>query len=322
MKAPYAVTGLDFHTQIVKIHVVFANPMDTRINRCSFPRVPVSCAGIELLTIWDVLALADYDVGGDGARHDTHVRIARGGHNCVALRTVAGRGELKCSGRLIELGAGSLVLFDFRTLERHRTLEEPWDFWWFEFRPVEPVRLPMLTVIEAPLAGAETEHCLRVFESLRSESLAVRCAANAGFQALLHQWWADSGGRHESTESRHAAAVRGLIDAMHREPERPWTLLEMSALAGMSVSSLRSAFRETTGTSPASVRNSLRLAHAYERLRPANRTVAEVAAELGFCDPFHFSKAFRSEFGFPPSQLSSTSRAKRLDPGTQRPENR
>lgn len=278
--------------------------MHTRINRCSFPRVPVSCAGIELLTIWEVRAMEDYRVGGEGARHDSHVRIARGGQNCVALRTTSGRGELKCSGRLLELGAESLVLFDFRALERHRTLGEYWNFWWFEFRPAEPVRLPMLTVIAAPMEGGEIDQCRTVFESLRSESLAVRCAANAGLQSLLHRWWADSAGQHDAAESRHAAAVRKLIDAMHREPERSWTLLEMSALAGMSVSSLRSAFQETTGTSPANVRNSLRLAHAYERLRPATRTVAEVAAELGFCDPFHFSKAFKSEFGFPPSQLS------------------
>lgn len=278
--------------------------MDTKINRCSFPRVPVSCAGIELLTIWEVQALANYGVGGEGARHDSHVRIAKGGQNCVALRTIAGRGELMSAGRVLEVGAGSLVLFDFRTLERYRTLGELWDFWWFEFRPVEPVRLPMLMVLEANLLEDEAEQCRAVFESLRSETLADRCVANAGLQALLHQWWAQSGGRHEAAGSRHAEAVRRLIDAMHREPERGWTLLEMAELAGMSISSLRAAFQETTGASPGSLRNSLRLAHAYERLRPGSRTVAEIAAELGFCDPFHFSKAFKREFGFPPSRLS------------------
>lgn len=278
--------------------------MDTRINRCSFPRIPVSCAGIELLTIWEVRALASYGVGGDGARHDSHVRIAKSGQNCVALRTVAGKGELKCAGRIMEVGPGSLLLFDFRVLERHRTLGESWDFWWFEFRPLEPVRLPMLKVIDAPLLEGEAQQCLSVFESLRSENLADRCAANAGLQSLLHRWWAESEGENESAESHHAASVRRLIDTMHREPERSWTLAEMAGQAGMSISTLRGAFQETTGTSPSSLRNCLRLAHAYERLRPGTRTVAEVAAELGFCDPFHFSKAFKREFGFPPSRLS------------------
>ncbi len=280
--------------------------MDATLNHCSFPRIPVSCAGIELLTIWEVKALASYGVGGEGSRHDSNVRIAKGGQNCVALRTVGGRGELCFAGRVLEVGAGSLVLFDFRTLERHRSMGNSWDFWWFEFRPTEPVRLPMLTVIEALLLEGEAQLCRTVFESLRSENLAERCAANAGLQSLLHQWWAVSGGQNESAESRHAAAVRRLVDAMHRQPERSWTLNEMSVDAGMSISSLRAAFQESTGASPASVRNSLRLAHAYERLRPGTRTVAEVAAELGFCDPFHFSKAFKREFGFPPSRAVGT----------------
>ena len=278
--------------------------MNTRINRCSFPRVPVSCAGIELLTIWEVKALAAYSVGGEGARHDTHVRIAKGGQNCVALRTVAGSGELRFAGRVLEVAAESLVLFDFRTLERYRTLGKSWDFWWFEFRPTEPLRLPLLTVIGAPLLENERERCRAVFESLRSENLADRCSANAELQSLLHRWWAYSGGQSQTAETRHATAVRSLIDKMHREPERAWSLTEMASMSGMCVSLLRSAFHETTGSPPTRVRNSLRLTHGYERLRPGNRTVAEVAAELGFCDAFHFSKAFKREFGFPPSRLA------------------
>jgi AraC-like DNA-binding protein len=295
---------LDFHTRIGKMHVQIARNMDTRVNRCSFPRIPVSCAGIELLTIWEVRALATYQVGGEGARHDSHVRIGKGGQNCVALRTHAGRGELRFAERVLEVEAGSLVLFDFRTLERYRTIGRTWDFWWFEFRPLEPVRLPMDRVLAAPLLDGEAQQCLAVFESLRSEKTADRCAANSGLQALLHRWWAECGDAMEPAESHHAAAVRRLIDAMHRHPERSWTLVEMAASAGMSVSGLRVAFHETTGTSPSKLRNRLRLAHAYERLRPGTRTVAEVASELGFCDPFHFSKAFKREYGFPPSRLT------------------
>jgi AraC-like DNA-binding protein len=47
----------------------------------------------------------------------------------------------------------------------------------------------------------------------------------------------------------------------------------------------------------------LRAANAYERLRTGRPTVAEVAGEMGFCDIFHFSKAFRHEYGFPPSAM-------------------
>jgi AraC-like DNA-binding protein len=283
--------------------VKIAHPMVARVNRCSFPRVPVTCAGTELLTIWEVQARAGYNVGGEGARHDSHVRITKGGQNCVALRTIRGAGRLRISGKEFEVTESSLLLFDFRALENHGASGKSWDFWWFEFRPVEPIRLPMLTVMRAPMLETEEENCRGIFESLRSENLAERCAANAELQSMLYRWWAASGGIGEPAESRAEAAVRRLIDTMHRMPERPWTVLQMAQIAGMSISSLRAAFQKATGKSPARVRNSLRLAHAYERLRTARLTVAEVADEMGFCDPFHFSKTFRREFGFPPSSL-------------------
>lgn len=87
---------------------------------------------------------------------------------------------------------------------------------------------------------------------------------------------------------------------MHHNPEKPWTLEELASRAGMSISSLRAAFHQTTGKAPARLRNELRLAHAYEQLRRGDRTVAEVSAQLGFCDPFHFSKAFKAVYGFSP----------------------
>ena len=294
---------MDIHTRIGIFHVQIAGFMITRVNRCSFPRIPVTCAGIELFTIWEVKAGADYRVGGEGARHDSHVRIAKGGRNCVALRTVGGGGRLRIGGKEVEVAEESLLLFDFRALEHHGTTGEAWNFWWFEFRPVEPVRLPMLAVMRAPILGNEPARLRAVFDSLHSENLADRCAANAGLQSLLHEWWSVAGGIGETVEPRGHAAVEPLINAMHRHPERAWTLVEMARLAGMSISSLRAAFQKTTGESPARVRNSLRLAHAFERLRTGTRTVAEVADEMGFCDPFHFSKAFRREFGFPPSAM-------------------
>jgi AraC-like DNA-binding protein len=44
----------------------------------------------------------------------------------------------------------------------------------------------------------------------------------------------------------------------------------------------------------------LKMNLAAERLRDPGLLVKQVAAELGFSDPFHFSRAFKSVFGVPP----------------------
>ncbi len=276
--------------------------MFTRRNRCSFPRIPVTCAGIELITVWDVLAGSDYVVQADRSRHDSHVKIAKGGQHCVALRTHRGGGEVKCAGTVFRVGEGDLLLFQFSELEHYRAAEATWDFWWFEFRPAEPLRLPLQRLMHAAVSQGEAKECGQLFDSLRSERLPERCRAGASFQALLHGWWSSSNVLTEDS-GPHSQTVHRLIEAIHTRPEMAWTLEDMSREAGVCISSLRAAFRAATGETPARIRNSLRLTHAYERLRHGHHTVAEISDKLGFCDPFHFSKAFKREFGFPPSRI-------------------
>ena len=51
------------------------------------------------------------------------------------------------------------------------------------------------------------------------------------------------------------------------------------------------------------MRMQIKLSHAYEILRQGDCNVAQAADSLGFCDPFHFSKAFKKQFGFNPSEV-------------------
>jgi len=57
-----------------------------------------------------------------------------------------------------------------------------------------------------------------------------------------------------------------------------------------------------TGKSPAVFIRSIRLQHAKEMLTISDKTVSEVAYDVGFNDPSWFSRAFKDEFGFSPSE--------------------
>lgn len=59
-----------------------------------------------------------------------------------------------------------------------------------------------------------------------------------------------------------------------------------------------------TGKSTAVFIRSIRLQHAKELLLSADKTVSEVAYEVGFNDPSWFSRAFKDEFGVTPSSAS------------------
>jgi AraC-like DNA-binding protein len=156
--------------------------------------------------------------------------------------------------------------------------------------------------MNAPYSAREEAVCGDIFRSLRSEGIAIRCRAAALLQSLLFGWWAAAGLPGEDND-RLRQQVQKIIEAMHHNPEKTWRLKEMADLAGMSISSLRAAFHYATGKPPARLRNEIRVAHAYERLRRGDHTVAEVAEQLGYCDPFHFSKIFKSVYGFSPSTI-------------------
>ncbi len=269
------------------------------MNRCAFPRDPVAACGIELLTVWQVVADASYAIRAERSRAESNVLIKKAGHEMVAVRTLRGRGRLSCGGREHELTAGSLLLFDFPSLESYATKGSHWTFWWFEFRPTEPFRLPLHRLLESPRLAHEAAECAEIFRLLRLELIAHRCRAAAILQSLLFAWWA-AAGLPGAGSDRLRQQVQQIIEAMHQNPEKPWTLAELASRAGMSISSLRTAFHQTTGKAPARLRNELRLAHAHEQLRRGDRTVTEVAAQLGYCDPFHFSKVFKAVYGFPP----------------------
>ena len=51
-------------------------------------------------------------------------------------------------------------------------------------------------------------------------------------------------------------------------------------------------------------RDNLRMENAEEMLKSKNFTITEIALELGYCDVYHFSKAYKKIKGIPPSMVS------------------
>jgi AraC-like DNA-binding protein len=84
--------------------------------------------------------------------------------------------------------------------------------------------------------------------------------------------------------------------------------LELPSLAAVAVrggiepSHLCKLYRRFATETPYQHLRRLRLHHALSRLH-AGASVATVAAEVGFSDPAHFSRAFAQVFGLPPSRV-------------------
>lgn len=84
-------------------------------------------------------------------------------------------------------------------------------------------------------------------------------------------------------------------------PERPFTLAELAALSGVSRFQLLRGFAQAVGVTPHAylMQQRVRLAR---RLLGAGRRPAEAAAEAGFADQSHLTRAFRRQLGITPAR--------------------
>ncbi|MEZ4939542.1 MAG: ATP-binding protein [Saprospiraceae bacterium] len=81
------------------------------------------------------------------------------------------------------------------------------------------------------------------------------------------------------------------------------TIPEISQILAMSDTQLYRKLKAITGKTPSQFIRSVRLKKAMDLLRSSGLNVSEIAYEVGFTGPQYFSRMFKEEFGFPPSEL-------------------
>ncbi|MBN8456936.1 MAG: helix-turn-helix transcriptional regulator [Verrucomicrobia bacterium] len=273
-------------------------------DRCSFPTEAVTACGVRLLNMWRVKVGPAYRRNLRQTNSHTGGKRDPNSPTLIIVRTNAGEGTVAVGGTEHQLAKDTLLAFDRSLLERYHTSGPKWHFWWVELLAIDPLHLPLHRVFRIPGLPREIVRCDEVFKLLQSARTEQRYLANAAWQHLFFEWRA-AAGVDDNRFTSSDLAIQRMLEAFKKDPGKPWTLECMAAAARMSPSSLRKACRALTGESPAKIRLRLKLDHAHEYLRRGDRNVGEVAEALGFCDPFHFSKAFKHQFGFSPSETQS-----------------
>ncbi|NYE23092.1 AraC family transcriptional regulator [Pigmentiphaga litoralis] len=115
---------------------------------------------------------------------------------------------------------------------------------------------------------------------------------------------------------QHAGWLRGLTDpsiarvlmAIHRAPDRSWTLDALAREAGMSRTRFAARFRERVDVSPIQYLATHRLTLAADRLAQGGQRVSEVARQLGFTSDKVFARAFTRWAGVTPGAYGNGQR--------------
>jgi len=94
--------------------------------------------------------------------------------------------------------------------------------------------------------------------------------------------------------------VKRALLAMQQTMDAPLTIPKIAERLDVSRRQLERHFASALGMSPQAAGRKVRLAQARHLLHSTERTISHIAAETGFSDASHLTRAFRTEFGQTP----------------------
>ena len=99
----------------------------------------------------------------------------------------------------------------------------------------------------------------------------------------------------------YSPKVALAVEILENAPRLPND--ELAQRIGMSRNGFLALFKRETGTSPQAYSRQLRLNEACVMLHHSDKSIDDIAQETGFCDRYHFSRAFRQTIGHSPAQF-------------------
>ncbi len=122
------------------------------------------------------------------------------------------------------------------------------------------------------------------------------------FIEILHQYIADARagdtGWLAALGDKHVACA---LQAFHATPARLWTMPELALHVGLSRSALVERFRRFLAITPLSYLGLWRLQLAAQALQSTDKSVATIAADVGYKSEEAFSRAFKRYTGATPT---------------------
>jgi AraC family transcriptional regulator len=168
-----------------------------------------------------------------------------------------------------------------------------------EGAPFDGLRLTLRHV----RAAAATSIAWRIAGELRAADESWPLAAEGLVLQLL-----STAGRAETRPLRRAGWLQEARQLIHERAPRAATLSGLAAELGVHPVHLARCFRREYGVTVGAYARGLRLEWAAARLTDADASLAEIAAEAGFADQSHFTRAFKVHTGLTPAQYRALTR--------------
>ncbi len=122
------------------------------------------------------------------------------------------------------------------------------------------------------------------------------------FIAVLRKWLLGGTQAQGWMRGLTEPAISRVLNVMHAEPGRRWTLRDLAKASGRSRSGLAKHFHEVMGETPFVYLTRWRMDLAAAALIRGDQSVADIGVGLGYGGSSAFSRTFATTFGMSPAQ--------------------
>jgi len=155
-------------------------------------------------------------------------------------------------------------------------------------------------------AGSWMESTLKVIgaeagqNNLGSNIIALKMSEIIYTQAM-RTYLSTDGGRNKALAGFSDPAISKALEAIHQSPEHPWSLLELSSVAGLSRTSLVNRFAECLTITPHNYITQWRMQIARQNLTDTNSAIIDIAESVGYKSEAAFGRVFKKYFDIGPA---------------------
>lgn len=227
---------------------------------------------------------------------------------------ISGRGKLYTGDNTYEITARhGFLIVPGKITTYCADEEDPWEYTWLEFdglRAHESLNLagisgskPVYTAWNAE-AGRQLENEMMYIVN-HSDASPVHLIAH-GFLFLDQLVQSSADRRHNSERRLRDFYIREALTFIEQNYQRDISIEEVAAECGLNRSYFGKVFRDAVGESPQAYLLHYRMARAAQLLKETRSTIGEIAAQVGYANQLHFSRAFKNVHGISPREYRKT----------------
>jgi AraC-like DNA-binding protein len=187
-------------------------------------------------------------------------------------------------------------------------------YYWFDPDRPHPLLAELPAMVHVPARIGQHPSLRAAVELLGREVAEPRPGTEAAVPALIDMLllyvlraWLDEqpDGQSGWATALRDPAITAALRQIHRHPEKPWTVADLAAVAGLSRAAFAKRFTTIIGQPPLAYLTWWRMTTAARLLRETGDPLRTVAARCGYASEYAFGKAFKRAYDTAPGSYRS-----------------